>query len=807
MRSVLYAVVLSLAVAVAAACVYVTLSLPRTEGVLEIEGAPSGLRIERDVHGIPTIRAGSFDEAMFGLGFAHAQDRLWQMETHRRIAAGRLAEAFGPPALDSDRFLRTLGVRAAAAAQWERLQGEARSAVVAYTNGVNAWIEHGMRARPPEFVLLGIEPEAWEPADTMGWLVMMAWDLSANWSTELLRMRLALKMPIGRVNELMPPYPGDRPLLTTDYAAWLRDWQLTAARDEPTLGALAQAAPPSGVEGTGSNNWVLAGSRTQSGHPLLANDPHLRLSAPALWYLARIEVPGHKVAGATMPGVPLVILGQNEHVAWGFTNTATDVQDLYLERVTKGDPGSYDTPTGPARFESAHETIRVKGAPDVRITVRRTRHGPVISDAGAGGDLLGATSEAPGYAISMRWLALDPDPGTLEAGLAFNKARSVDEFVAASARYVAPMQNILVADRGGRIAFVAAGRVPLRRADNALKGLVPAPGWDARYDWQGFLDPPLTPREADPVRGWLATANQRIHAPDFEHFLTSEWTLPYRQQRIEQLLERKRRHTLDDLAAMQADTLSLAARPLLPALASARPAHPLAEKARAILHGFDGAMGAADAAPLVFWAWVRHLTEGIFADEVGQPLYERTLGSRTFRDALEGVIAHRDPWWCDDKTTRDVEESCQQQIDTALARALDELSSTHGDEPAEWVWGDAHVARSEHRPFSRVRFLAPWFELRTPVGGDTYTIDASRVSLKPEAASGALYLNEHGPSFRGLYDLGDPRRSRAMVSTGPSGIVFSGLYRSFVEPWAHARYVPLWADAPPAHVLTLGPVP
>lgn len=760
--------------------------LPVTEGSLSLAGPKAELRIERDAHGIPTIRAGSLEDALFGLGFAHAQDRLWQLETHRRIGSGRLAEAFGEAALDTDRFLRALGVRRAAAAQWAKVDGEMRAAVLAYTAGVNAYVDQAMKARPPEFVLLGLQPEPWTPEDTMAWAIMMAWDLGGNWTNELLRMRLALRLPVERINELVPPYPGDKPLVATDYAALFRELKV-----DPKLAQQAErAAPESGVEGVGSNNWVLHGSRTETGKPLLANDPHLHLSAPALWYFARIEAPGFKVAGATMPGVPAVVLGQNEHVAWGFTNTNPDVQDLYLERIDPDDAGRYQTPQGWARFETFEEVIKVKGKPDVAFTARATRHGPVISDTGVTEGLTGPSAK-PSYAIAMRWTALDDDVGNLSAAIGFNRAASVADFVAASASYAAPMQNMVVADRDGHIGFVAAGRVPVRKPENDLKGHVPAPGWDARYDWAGFIPADQTPRAFDPASGYIATANQRIHAADYPHYLTADWTLPYRMQRIEQLIAAKPTHGLDSLRDIQADVLSLATKRLLPVLAKAQSSHPLFAAAREQLQGFDGTMAADKAAPLIFYAWVRQLSNAVFVDEVGEKQWNAARRSRTFRDALEGVLERDDAWWCDDKTTAEA-ETCQQQVDAAMTRALDELRSRHGDDVAAWRWGDAHIARSDHRPFSRVKPLARFFDLRVPVGGDTYTVNAARVNLRPDGSTGELYLNEHGPSLRALYDLGDPSKSRFMHSTGQSGIVFSPLYRSFVEPWQKVEYVPVW---------------
>lgn len=779
---------------------YVWRALPTVEGTVAVPGLTGEVVITRDAQGVPTIAAANIEQLSWGLGYAHAQDRLWQLETHRRIAAGRLAEAFGPTALDTDKFLRALGVRRAAQAQWAAASPAARQALAAYTAGVNAYLAHGLKARPPEFIALGLDPEPWTPEDSLGWMIMMAWDLGGNWGSELLRMRLAMTLPVERINEVLPPYPGEQPLVTHDYTPLFRELRRAVPSIQTALQSLQDRAPESGIEGAGSNNWVLAGSHTTTGKPLLANDPHLKLSAPALWYFARLEAPGLKVAGATLPGLPGVVLGQNEHIAWGFTNTGPDVQDVYLERLKPDDAGQYQTPEGWAPFRIHRETIKVRGAPDVSWQVRSTRHGPVISDGGSATEGLTGPPGKPAYALALRWTALDPDPGTLDAALGFNRATSVEEFVRASALHVAPMQNMVVADRAGRIAMVSAGRVPLRRPDNDLKGQVPAPGWDARYDWAGFLPADQTPREIDPPRGWAATANQRIHPPDYPHYLTSEWAAPYRQQRIEQLLQARPRHDLASLRAIQADELSLAALKLLPVLQGAQSGRALAAAARQALVGFDGHMAADRAAPLIVWAWTRQLTRRLFADELG-PVFERSFGGRSYREALEGVMARQDAWWCDDKRTPDA-ETCAQQVDAAFTDALDELQTAQGSDVSAWQWGRAHIARAEHRPFSKVKPLARLFELRTPVGGDTYTVNVSRVGLKPDATTGELYLDEHGPSMRALYDLADPANSRFVFSSGQSGLVFSPHYRNLLDAWRRVEDLPLWA-APPVSRLVL----
>jgi penicillin amidase len=498
------------------------------------------------------------------------------------------------------------------------------------------------------------------------------------------------------------------------------------------------------------------------------------------------------------------VLGQHRDIAWGFTNTAPDVQDLYLERIDTAHPSRYETPDGWAEFEARDETIRVKGQGEVSLTVRRTRHGPVISDAESP-STQGLTGESGmRYALALRWTALDDDAAaSLDAGLAFNRATSVAAFIAASRKNVAPMQNMLVAD-AERIAIVSAGRVPLRSPEHDLKGLSPAPGWDARYDWIGQIAPTETPRELDPARGWLASANQRVHGPQYPHFITSEWTMPYRQQRIEQLLAQRPLHSLDSFAAMQSDVLSLAALKLLPHAQAARSAHPLSEAARRRLDTFDGVMSADAAAPLIFSVWVRQLGRAVFEDDLGPVLYQRQLGQRSFRDALEGVLERDDLAWCDDQRTPGI-ETCGMQADAAMTAALEEIQRRQGSDVGAWRWGEVHQARAEHRPFSQVRWLSKAFELRVPVAGDAHTINAARPTLRPDPKTGEVELNEHGPSLRALYDLNDRRRSRMVQSTGQSGLPFSRHHADLMRRWARGAYVPVWGQGDDVQRLTLTP--
>lgn len=783
-------IVVLVLVLVAAGLWYRDASQPPHEGKMTIGGLSAPVDIVRDAEGIPHIYAQSTADAYFALGFVHAQDRLWQLELNRRIPAGRMAEILGPNALDTDRFLRTLGVRRNAERIHANLSPETRQALQAYADGVNAWLAARSGPLPPEFLLTGAPaPAPWHPVDSIGWQTMMAWDLGANWTQEVLRMRLAQKLTLDQINEFLAPYPGEMPLQTMDYTGWYRE--LAGTGDK--LAALVKAAPPSYVDGMGSNNWVLGGEFSETGKPLLANDPHLGLSAPALWYFAHLSAPGLNVIGATLPGLPMVVLGRNDRIAWGFTNTAPDVQDLYIERVNPENPKQYQTPDGWAEFTVRSETIKIKGRDDVILEVRETRHGPVVT--GALG-VLGKTGlNGQQHVVSFAWTALMPDDMTLQAGLKFNRAQNWEQFLEGARDFHSPQQSIVYADVDGNIGFVAPARVPVRKPDNDLKGLAPAPGWDARYDWDGFIPFEELPRSYNPSPRRVMTANHKIVGDDYPHFLTSEWTLPYRAQRIDQLLDTRDKHSLDSFAAIQGDVQSLAAVELLPLLRGAAPRSERARKALNLLHAWSGEMWAERAEPLIFTAWMRFAAWRIFSDELGEPLLRDYWEQKNVHQSMVNVLADRDGQsrWCADVSRKEAVDAqgCATLLADALEDALDDLEQRYGANMEKWNWGEAHVARSEHRPFARMPALAYLFDVRVPTPGDTFTVNVGRHNLRDEKTP---YANRHAASLRALYDLSNLENSRFIHSTGQSGHVLSPRYRSFARRWAGVEYVPMQTE-------------
>lgn len=754
---------------------------------MKIAGLKGPVDIVRDREGVPHIFAGSPSDAYFALGFVHAQDRLWQLEMNRRIAAGRLAEVLGPNALNTDRFLRTLGVRRNAESILASLNQETRTALDAYARGINSYLAAHSGPLPPEFLLTGApKPSAWAPADSIAWQTMMAWDLGANWTQELLRMRLSQRLSFDQINEFLPPYPGDPVLPTQDYTKLYR--KLSGVTDQ--LAAIASIAPPSGIDGMGSNNWVLSGQRTGSGKPMLANDPHLALAAPSLWYFAHLSAPGLNVIGATLPGIPCIVLGRTDRIAWGFTNTAPDVQDLYIERINPANAMQYQAPEGWRDFGRRTETIKVKGQPDVELEIRSTRHGPVISGALPVADK--APLDAREYVMSFAWTALRQDDRTVQAGIGFNRARNWNEFLMAAKDFGAPQQNIVYADVDGNIGFVAPAIVPVRRAENDLKGLAPAPGWDSRYDWTGIIPFEALPQTFNPSAQRIVTANEKIVADDYPHFLTSEWALPYRAKRIHALLDSEAKHALKSFARIQQDSISLAAQELLPVLRKFELAGERERKALELLKTWNGSMTEESREALIFNAWMREASRQIFRDELGEELMSDYWEQRNMHQPMVNVLKNINGQgrWCKNGGSESLarESECKALLEKSLRIALTDLEQRYGKNMMEWKWGAAHVARSEHRPFGNIPFLSQIFDIRVPSPGDTYTVNVGRYNLRNESEP---FTSRHAAGLRALYDLSDLENSRFIHSSGQSGNVLSSLYGSYVQRWRQGAYIPM----------------
>jgi penicillin G amidase len=470
-------------------------------------------------------------------------------------------------------------------------------------------------------------------------------------------------------------------------------------------------------------------------------------------------------------------------VAWGFTNTGPDVQDLYIEEINAN--GEARTPSGWAKLTTRIETINVKGENEVTLTVRESRHGPIISDVNAPMTrVLGSTKGK--YVVAMRWAALDADNLTAQAAYAMNKAQTVAELKNALRTFAAPQQNVVMADTLGNTAFIAAGRVPIRKADNDFKGQAPAPGWDAKYDWDGWIAFDQLPQSDRTLwkQPFLPTANQRIHGDDYAPFITSEWAHKGRHDRIATLLAATPKHDAHSLREIQHDVEHTHDTPILkwvPKLSQLQNLPPEKIGLRNIFKD-RSKISSNDSEALLNWAWTREATRRIFADEMGGELFDAIYGRRDFRVALNAVLDRNDDWWCDDKTTAQ-RETCDDVVLAAFSVAMIDLSQRYGDDPAKWNWSQAHVARGEHRPFSNVPLLAKFFEVRVPTAGDTYSVMVGKLRLRePEP-----FLNEFAASLRAVYDLSkaDANAGSIIYSTGQSGNPFSKHFKDLAERWGH----------------------
>jgi len=729
------------------------LTLPPRSQQARIAGLTGPVDIGFDADGIPRIRAASATDAAAALGFVHARDRMFQMELMRRAASGRLSELAGPATLGFDRTMRTLGLRQQAVAGYAALPAETRAMLAAYARGVNAWIAARGRFSAPEFLVFGA-PEPWEPVDSLLWGETMGLWLSFNWRTELSRLALAGRVPQRQIDELWPPDgAAGRP------EAGLTPPQRYARAAEELAGVLPRFPDPFTLPGSASNEWAVDGRHSASGAPLLAGDPHLAFGFPSIWYLARIDTRQGVLAGATAPGLPFLVLGHNGHIAWTFTTTGADTQDVFVE--TPAGNGQYQTPDGPRPFTVREERIKVRGEPDQVLTVRETRHGPVISDLTGGDD--------PILAVAMANLA--PGNSTAAAGLhALNQAQDVEAAAKAAVLITAPVQNLLVADRE-RIALYVTGRVPIRRAGD---GAAPVPG-DGSHDWTGWASGEELPHFVAPASGRLVNANDRIAPADFPVFLGRDWFGDWRARRIRELLDQSDRHTAADFARMQVDVQSVFARQILPSLLAVQVPEETAARAQALLRDWDGSMVTDAPQPLIFNAWVQHFY-GLVLRKAGIDVKDGGPLAEFVAYVLSPAGAH----WCSG--------DCAGDLHAALLAAVQALAARFGNDPAAWRWGEAHRAVFAHPLLRTLPLLGPLTTLGIPSPGDGTTIDRGGPAYNQ-------FQSVHGAEYRGVYDLADLDRSLFVMAPGQSGNPLSRHRSDFLARWRDGQTV------------TLGPTP
>ncbi|MBK1668755.1 hypothetical protein CKO28_12015 [Rhodovibrio sodomensis] len=762
---------------------YLRQSLPQTQGTAELPALSAEVEVSRGERGIPTIRAQSMADAYTALGYLHAQDRLWQMDFMRRTAEGRLSEVAGQGTVGLDRFMRILDLGDLAEAQLQHLNDRTVAALEAYSAGVNAFLKTDP-VLPLEFHILDYAPEAWTPQDSLTWLRLMAMQLSGNYREELTRAGLRQRLDDAQIQFLYPDSGADQATTLADAA--------TGAALGQMARQLADLLPARLEPRDASNAWAL--QRPGGGGALLANDPHLGLRAPGHWYLARIETPERTLVGATAPGVPFHILGRNRDLAWGLTTTHSDTQDLFIERVDPENPSRYRTPDGWDTFETTTETIQVAEGEPVELTVRRTRHGPVISDSVEAARTLAGENQV----VALAWPALRADDTTPDAIYQVNAARSVADALRAMRNANAPQQNLFLADSAGDVGLIAAARVPIRKAGD---GTLPRPGWTGEYDWTGTIPYDVLPRVRNPASGRLVNANNRLVGDDYPYLLAAHWPPPWRAARIDRLLDQAEGSA--DIAAMERillDTRSPKAEMLLDELLSHAPTNTRQGAAHQLLRRWDRHMNRDEAAPLVFTAWIDNLNRALFQDELaGQYSRFSQPDPRMILRALNDRTA-----WCDDTGTTERTETCTGQVTRALDRAIDQLNARFGDAES-WRWGDAHVARFPHPMFSRIPVLNGLFTPQVGTSGGDETVN--RGGADYDAPVEQRYSHVHGPTLRMVHDLSKPPESSVfMLSDGQSGNPLSPHFGGLAQAWRDGEFLKLVGSGQEdAHTLRLVP--
>ena len=827
--------------ALVAATVYGVYSVrrpfPDYDGTQELVGLQGDVEVIRDENGIPHIYADSADDLFRAQGYVHSMDRFWEMDLRRHITAGRLSELFGSSEVETDTFLRTMGWRRVAERELPMLDPASRRYLQAYSGGVNAWLgDHAGGDLGVAYTLLDLTggddtPEPWNPADSLAWLKAMAWDLRGNIEQETSRALLAADLPVEQVEELFPDYQYDlNPPIVPD--AYLPEGEpplpvgddgLPIPRD--ALGSLIGAAsviagfegPLGSGDGLGSNSWVVDGTRSQSGMPLLANDPHLGAAMPSIWYQVGLhcrtlsaECP-FDVTGFSFSGVPGVVIGHNNRIAWGFTNLSPDVTDLYLERV---DGDMYQVGEDFVPMDVRTETINVAGDDPVRITVRETRHGPIISDAsdeltdvgrsaplpeelskveadgdaedGDADDNTGALGGADEYAVALRWTALGPGR-TADALFALNAAQDWETFRQAASLFEVPSQNLVYADVDGNIGYQSPGRIPVRRSGD---GRWPVPGWTDDYEWVGYIPFDALPSVFNPAEGFVVTANQPVTSPEYPFLLTEDFSYGWRSERIAELIEQAGPLDAEAMTAIQMDTHNAMGEILTPYLLGLDPLGEFDGDGIELLRDWDYSQEIDSAPAAYFNAVWRELLRLTFHDELPEDHWPS--GSGRWFEVVRLMLESPDHHSWDDLNTSDVVETRDDILAEAARAARNELTRLQGKDPDKWEWGRLHALTLTEQSFGSSG-VAPveWLFNTGPVdvGGGPSIVHANGWNAVEGFETTAV------PSMRMVIDLADLDESTWIDLTGVSGHPFHEHYGDQTELWATGGTLPMRSDA------------
>lgn len=781
-------------------------SLPDYTDEVAVRGLTAPVEIVRDNANVPHIFGTSDADVFFGLGFAHAQDRMWQMTVLRRTAQGRLSEVFGASTLDIDKLMRRLDLYPLAVQSAAALDAKTRSALEAYAAGVNARLNQinseALGRGAPEMLLFNAPMAPWRPADSIAITKLMGVQLSGHLQAEVIRARTSLALPDeDRVRDILPDFPGSGVAALPEYAALLPDAPRHAANRPLNRHPLS---PFKDLAFAGASNaWAAAPSRSASGGTLLANDPHLGFTAPAIWYLARLELQSGGVIGGTIPGMPVVLTGRSGALGWGLTSAYLDDQDVHIEQINPDNTEQYRTPDGFKEFVKRASIITVKDADPVTLTLRWTDNGPVLP-----GSHYNLSSVTPaGHVASLNWTVLSPRDTSLSAAMALMEAKSVEEGIKATQNYIAPAQNLTLVDREN-IAMKMIGAMPRRDAGHQSQGRMPSPGWIAANRWQGIMPYAANPEFVAPAGGILGNTNNKTVDRPFPNHVSFLWGDTQRVQRWRRLMQTRQVHTRDSFIEAQLDTVSFTARSLLPLIGAelwftgeaAPEGSPERQRQRALilLAGWSGEMNEHLPEPLIYAAWLRSLQTRLIQDQLGpladefdhvQPLFIE----RAFRDVNGAGV------WCDVVQSARVED-CAEMAQLALDDALLWINETWGPQLESLRWGDAHQATHDHPVLGTVPVLRYFVNIRQSTSGGDNTLQRGRTKGEDPDP----FHNVHGAGYRGVYDFADPDSSVFVSSTGQSGHFLSRHYDDLAQLWRRGEYIPMSLDADLARAASVG---
>ncbi len=772
--------------------------LPQTKGRVRLEGLHESVEVITDRYGVPHIYAQNEDDLFFAQGYVHAQERLWQMELNLRIGSGRLSEIFGEVALEADRFTRRLGLHRSAAAAVAQLSEHDKRILEAYTSGINAFIERHGNNLSIEFTLLRFKPEPWRIENSIQWSKMMAWNLGGNWETEVIRARIVSKLGVERAAKLEAGYDPHHPLIIPPGVEY-------QGINPEILAQYAQIRQLSGFGLMGaSNNWVVDGTMTTTGLPILCNDPHLGQVAPSIWYECHLVAGDIDTIGVSFPGTPGIIIGHNRFIAWGVTNAISDIEDLYIEKFNSRNPNQYEYQGKWEDAQIIREEIRVKGAKDPVIEeVRVTRHGPILThlslpSSNGKNSKNGTNPEQAELPLAIRWTGAELH-SIVSAAQKLNRATNWEEFREALRHWDAPPQNFVYADIDGNIGYIMAGAIPIRAKGQAL---LPSPGWTGEYEWSGYIPFDELPQAFNPHQHFIVTANNRVVDDSYPYYITHEWLNGYRAQRIRDLLTSKGKLALSDMAAIQADQYALPAVEIVPHIVSLSPTTPLEKDALNVLRTWDYVLSVDSAASAIYSTFLYKVERIVFGALFGndEALLNMYLGAGTTilapvngfdsrnKALLIRLMNEHDDAWFADSSIHNGPRTWDIALASAFHATVEDLRENFGNDISQWKYGKIHKMTYAH-PLGRVKPLEKIFN-RGPygIGGDINTVNMG-ASL-PNQLEVVLTV----PSYRQIVNLADVGASLSGHAPGQSGHPASKHYADFVRPWLRIEHHPMLFD-------------